>query len=72
MESIKIQTTFIKLNQFLKWAGAAPSGAEANHRITAGEVLVNDQIEFRKGKKLYPGDRVTLISDGRQISYRVE
>ena len=72
MESIKIQTEFIKLNQFLKWAGAAASGADANHRITSGEIQVNEQIELRKGRKLYPGDRVMLQSGGHRISYRVE
>jgi ribosome-associated protein len=64
MEHIKIQTEFIKLNQFLKWANAAESGAAANHMITEGLVKVNGEVETRKGKKIYPGDLVEVEAMG--------
>lgn len=53
-------TSFIKLDQFLKWQGIAHTGGEAKVRIQEGEVIVNGKIETRRGKKLQTGDRVTI------------
>lgn len=50
----------IKLDQFLKWVGVAPTGGQAKLMIQDGEVLVNGAIETRRGKKLVTGDRVTV------------
>lgn len=58
MEKIKIQTEFIKLDQFLKWIGVVDSGVEAKDRILSGEVKVNGEIENRRGKKIRIGDRI--------------
>lgn len=55
---IKINTEFIKLDSFLKWAGAASLGSEAKTYILEGLVKVNGEVEMRRGKKIYPGDRV--------------
>ena len=51
---------FIKLSQFLKLNDLVQSGGEAKHLIQSGYVLVNDEIELRRGRKLYAGDRVTF------------
>ena len=51
---------FIKLDQFLKWQGIVQTGGEAKIRIKEGEVIVNGQIETRRGKKLRTGDRVSI------------
>lgn len=53
----------IKLDQFLKWVGVAPTGGQAKLMIQDGEVLVNGAIETRRGKKLVTGDRVTVGSE---------
>lgn len=50
----------IKLDQFLKWQGISQTGGEAKLIIQNGEVLVNGEVETRRGKKLVTGDRVTL------------
>jgi len=50
----------IRLDQFLKLTGRARSGGEAKHRIQAGEVTVNGQVETHRSRKLAPGDRVGL------------
>jgi ribosome-associated protein len=50
----------IKLDQFLKFAGIAPTGGQAKVMIQNGEVLVNDMVETRRGRKLVSGDRVTV------------
>ena len=50
----------IKLDQFLKFVGIAPTGGQAKVMIQNGEVLVNDMVETRRGRKLVSGDRVTV------------
>ena len=60
MEKIKIQTEYIKLDQFLKWTGTAESGVDAKDMILAGEVKVNGEVEERRGKKLHVGDKVEI------------
>lgn len=50
----------IKLDQFLKFAGIAPTGGQAKLMIQNGEVLVNGMVETRRGRKLVSGDRVTV------------
>ena len=57
---MQIDTAFIKLDSFLKMTGAVGTGGEAKIRITEGEVLVNGEVELRRGRKLYPGDQVAL------------
>jgi len=56
MESIKIKDDYIKLGQAMKLAGLVSSGIEAKIVIQDGEVLVNGEIDTRRGKKLVPGD----------------
>ena len=55
-----IETEFIKLEALLKFEGLAETGGEAKERIQAGEVAVNGEICTMRGKKLRPGDVVTL------------
>jgi ribosome-associated protein len=50
----------IRLDQYLKLIGKVRSGGEAKHRIQAGEVRVNDDVETRRSRKLHRGDRVTI------------
>jgi ribosome-associated protein len=63
---VKIDTPYIKLDSFLKAVNAVSSGGEAKILITDGKVLVNGGVELRRGRKLYPGDRVTI--GGREHS----
>ena len=65
---MKIDTPYIKLDSFLKAVNAVSSGGEAKILITDGKVLVNGEVELRRGRKLYPGDRV--MAGGKE--YRVE
>lgn len=67
MEHIKIRQNeeFIKLGQALKAVGAVESGVEAKEVIQGGLVLVNGEIDTRRGRKLYEGDLVEF--DGIQI-----
>ena len=63
IEEIVINTEFIKLDQFLKWANFTGSGVEAKIFIQNGEVKVNDAVETRRGKKIYDGDVVEFAGE---------
>lgn len=67
MEDIKIQTEYIKLGAFLKFAGVCATGGEAAIRIENGEIYVNGETCFMRGRKLHVGDVVQAA--GKQ--YRV-
>lgn len=58
MNEISIRDEFIKLGQLLKLAGLVGSGVDAKIVINEGEVLVNGEVELRRGKKIYKGDIV--------------
>lgn len=58
--NIIVKTEFIKLDSFLKWAGAVSLGSEAKAYILDGQVMVNGEVELRRGKKIYPGDTVAF------------
>ena len=60
MQTVKIETPFIRLDALLKFAGAAETGGEAKLLIQEGEVKVNGEVCTMRGKKLYPGDRAEL------------
>lgn len=55
-ETIQITTEYIKLQDLLKFSGAAETGGEAKEAIQAGEVKVNGEVCVMRGKKLRPGD----------------
>ena len=60
MEVIKLREEFIKLGQALKAAGFVDSGVEAKEVIQEGLVLVNGEVDTRRGRKLYEGDVVSF------------
>lgn len=49
---------YIQLDQFLKLKNIVASGGEAKHLIREGVILVNGELETRRGRKLRTGDRV--------------
>lgn len=57
---VKIKTEYIKLDQLLKYTAIASTGGIAKEMILNGEVLVNDVIELRRGKKIYKSDVVKV------------
>ncbi len=65
MEVINLREDFIKLGQALKATGLVESGVEAKEVIQNGLVLVNGEIDTRRGRKLYAGDVVEF--DGEEI-----
>ena len=63
---ITITTEYIKLDACLKFAGLCSTGGEAKIRIEQGEVMVNGEPCFQRGKKLRAGDQISL--DGRRYA----
>lgn len=57
---VKITTEFIKLDQLIKYAGIAYSGAEAKDMVINGYASLNGEVCTMRGKKIRPGDVVTL------------
>lgn len=57
---IAIETDFIKLEALLKYASFVETGGEAKSLIQEGSVLVNGGACTQRGKKLRPGDIVSL------------
>lgn len=61
IEKVKISTEFIKLDQFLKWLAVVDSGSEAKEVILDGKVKVNDEVETRRGRKIYSEYKVEIF-----------
>jgi len=59
-EIITITTEFIRLDALLKLGGALDTGGQAKFVIQNGEVEVNGEVCTMRGKKIRPGDAVTV------------
>ncbi len=76
MKSVKVRVTSpeIRLDQFLKWAGAVPTGGHAKALIQEGHVRVNGRQELRRGRKVHTGDLVAVAGvggEGQEQTYEV-
>ncbi len=60
MKEIIIDTDYIELGKFLKYVDAVDSGAIAKMVILDELVLVNNEVETRRGKKLRDGDVISF------------
>ncbi len=57
---VPIRDESIRLGQFLKLANLVESGAQAKPVIAEGQVLVNGEVELRRGRQLVRDDVVSL------------
>ncbi|WP_276575526.1 S4 domain-containing protein YaaA [Paenibacillus sp. YPG26] len=64
MNEVLIHSEYIKLDQFLKLADCVPTGGMAKALLQDGAVKVNQELEERRGRKLYPGDVVEVEGCG--------
>lgn len=64
MDHLKITKEYITLQQFLKLIDIIPSGGAAKYYLSEHPVLVNQTLESRRGRKLYPNDVVEV--DGKR------
>lgn len=69
MITVNIRETdeFIKLGQALKKAGVVESGVDAKFFIQDGQVQVNGEVEYQRGKKLVGGETVSFNGETIQI-----
>ncbi|MBO4540831.1 MAG: S4 domain-containing protein YaaA [Bacilli bacterium] len=59
-EIVKITTPYITLGQLLKFKRIVGQGGEEKLYLATHKVLVNGEEDNRRGRKLYPGDRIRL------------
>jgi ribosome-associated protein len=57
----------IRLGQFLKLAELVETGSEGKELIAAGSVLVNDEVETRRGRQLEDGDVVRAADQAVRV-----
>ncbi|MTI93890.1 MAG: S4 domain-containing protein YaaA [Firmicutes bacterium] len=57
---VTITTEFITLGQFLKHADLVATGGQVKPFLESNTVLVNNQPTVQRGKKLYPGDSISI------------
>lgn len=67
---VPIRDESIRLGQFLKLADLVDTGADAKALIVAGEVLVNGEVDRRRGWQLVPGDVVTVGERQARVTSR--
>lgn len=58
--TVNINTEFIKLDALLKFASLVGSGGEAKMLIQDGQVKINGEVCTMRGKKIRPGDTVSV------------
>lgn len=59
-KTVKIDGPYITLGQLLKEEGIIPTGGAAKWFLKDHDVRVNDELEDRRGKKLYPDDVIII------------
>jgi len=65
-QEIHIQTPYITLGQLLKQSSVIQTGGQAKWYLQENTVLVNQEPDARRGRKLYPGD-IVAIPDGERF-----
>jgi ribosome-associated protein len=67
---IEIRDDTIRLGQLLKLADFIDNGSEAKDLLARGVVLVNGEVETRRGRQLVSGDTVSLHGETVGIGSR--
>lgn len=60
MKEVKIKTEYITISQFLKYVDAVPSGGIVKAYLQEEMILINGEVETRRGRKCYPSDLVEV------------
>ena len=67
-EDVPIRDESIRLGQFLKLANLVDSGSDAKPLLMNGAVLVNGEVETRRGRQLRVGDVVVVGGAGARVA----
>ena len=65
--AVQIRDESIRLGQFLKLANLLESGTEAKQMIGEGQVDVNGETEFQRGRQLRDGDLVEVFGMAARV-----
>jgi ribosome-associated protein len=68
MRDVAIRGDMIRLGQLLKLAGIVDSGGELKALLADTDVLVNGELEDRRGRQLHRGDVVRVGDEELRIS----
>lgn len=60
IKDIKIKDEIITLGQFIKVIDLISSGGEAKSFLLNNEIMVNGEIDNRRGRKLHKGDLIII------------
>jgi ribosome-associated protein len=69
---ITIRGETIRLGQLLKLAGVVDSGSEVKAILASQPVLVNNELETRRGRQLHGGDHIVVGEHHLLLVARVE
>jgi ribosome-associated protein len=68
MRDVAIRGDMIRLGQLLKLAGVVDSGGELKALLADTDVLVNGELEDRRGRQLHRGDVVRVLGEELRIT----
>ncbi len=60
MRDVEVRAGGIDLGQLMKFAGLVDTGGDAKALLSEGVVLVNGEVDARRGRTLRDGDVVTV------------
>ena len=63
MKKIVIESEYITLGQFLKFANIIGNGGEAKVYLASHRIWVNGEEENRRGRKLFSSDEVKIANE---------
>jgi ribosome-associated protein len=61
LKDVVIKPPYIKLGQLLKLLEFVPSGGAEKEFLSQNDILVNGELEARRGRKIYGGDIITIL-----------
>ena len=64
---VAIRGDMIRLGQLLKLADVVDTGGELKALLADTDVLVNGELEDRRGRQLHDGDVVTVAGDELRV-----
>ncbi|MDA3931246.1 MAG: S4 domain-containing protein YaaA [Tenericutes bacterium] len=67
MKQVKIHTDYITTGQLLKYLSLISSGGEVKFFLKNNLVFVNGEEDNRRGKKLYPNDKIKILNESYKI-----
>lgn len=59
-KKVEIRDEYITLGQFLKIVDLISSGGEAKSFLLTKNVIINNNLDNRRGRKLYKGDQIEI------------